>query len=76
MKERKFLKRNFDHIRANIESGKETLLDVRSVREFEAGHIPDSKNIPYPEFFDRSTGLLKTKEELTKSISFFFYSLI
>lgn len=66
MKERKFLKRKFEHIQANIESRKETLLDVRSVKEFNSGHIPNSKNIPYPDFFDRTTGLLKTKEELAK----------
>jgi 3-mercaptopyruvate sulfurtransferase SseA len=67
MKERKFLKRNFEHIQANVESRKETLLDVRSVKEFNSGHIPNSKNIPYPDFFDRTTGLLKSKEELAKS---------
>jgi 3-mercaptopyruvate sulfurtransferase SseA len=33
-------------------------------------NIPNSKNIPYSNLFDKSTGLLKSKDELLRSKNF------
>lgn len=37
----------------NGSSGEYQLIDVREIDEYEAGHIPGTKNIPLSEFQDR-----------------------
>ena len=63
------LVRNLEHMRANLTSGLEQVLDVRSRGRFAAtepeprpglrgGHIPGSLNLPYTELFDRESRAL------------------
>ncbi len=60
------LLRDLDQVRANIDSGREQLLDVRAPGRFSGaepeprpglrgGHIPGSLNLPYAELFDAET---------------------
>ena len=60
------LLRDLDQVRANIDSGREQLLDVRSPGRFSGaepeprpglrgGHIPGSLNLPFAELFDAET---------------------
>lgn len=61
----------------NIESRTKQLVDARSAARFKAvekearpdlrsGHIPGSLNVPFNLLTDRSTGKLKTKEEIAE----------
>jgi uncharacterized membrane protein YsdA (DUF1294 family)/rhodanese-related sulfurtransferase len=47
-----------------IESGKATILDVRTAAEFEEGHIPDAILIPDTEITDRAAELLPDKRRI------------
>ncbi|RJF75079.1 3-mercaptopyruvate sulfurtransferase [Rhodopseudomonas palustris] len=60
---------------ANLDSAAEQVIDARAADRFEgrvpeprpglrAGHIPGSRNVPYNELFDASTGLMKCPDEL------------
>ncbi len=59
----------------NLDSAAEQVIDARAADRFEgrvpeprpglrAGHIPGSRNVPYNELFDASTGLMKSPDEL------------
>ncbi|WP_322517833.1 3-mercaptopyruvate sulfurtransferase [Rhodopseudomonas palustris] len=65
---------------ANLESGAEQVIDARAADRFEgrvpeprpglrAGHIPGSRNLPYNELFDASTGLMKSRDELRQAFA-------
>ncbi|RNA08204.1 thiosulfate sulfurtransferase [Brachionus plicatilis] len=62
------LLRLYENIIKNIETNAEILVDARNSSEYENGHIPGAFNVPYNEFFDSKTGLLKTKQELMKMV--------
>jgi thiosulfate/3-mercaptopyruvate sulfurtransferase len=60
---------------ANLSTGTEQLVDARARGRFDgsvneprpglrAGHIPGSRNLPYNELFDASTGTMKSPEAL------------
>lgn len=59
--------RSYEDVVKNIETQNEILIDGRSLTEYQSGYIPKAINLPYNEFFDLKTGLLKSKEELMKS---------
>ena len=63
--ENKNASRDFEQI---INRKGELLLDSRGDNAFKSEHIPGSKNIPYDNLFDESTGLMKTKEQLLKRL--------
>ena len=65
--EKKELKRDFNQIEMNIKYEKEQVIDVRGANDFQMDNIPNSKNIPYNNLFDQTTGLLKSKDELLRS---------
>jgi rhodanese-related sulfurtransferase len=46
-----------------INRGKSLVLDVRTVAEFDAGHLPDAKNIPAAELAKRIGELDKSKSK-------------
>lgn len=60
---------------ANLDQAAEQVVDARASDRFEgrvpeprpglrAGHIPGSRNLPYNQLFDATTGLMKSREEL------------
>ncbi len=69
------LLRDFDHMRSNLESGHEQVVDARSPGRFEgkdpeprkglrSGHIPGSVNLPYPSVLDPEDKTLLPAEVL------------
>lgn len=67
--------RSIDQIQANIENGKELVLDARAANRFdgsqpeahpgvEPGHIPGSANLPYAEIVDAEAGTFRDAETL------------
>jgi thiosulfate/3-mercaptopyruvate sulfurtransferase len=69
------LVRNLEAVRANIESGREQVLDARSAGRFtgsepeprpglRSGHIPGSRNLPYLDLYDPTTRTMKSAGEL------------
>jgi rhodanese-related sulfurtransferase len=56
-------------VNRNSATNEEQLVDVRGPGDFENGHIPQSINVPYQEFFDKETGGLKNKEKLKTCIN-------
>lgn len=72
--------RSRQQIQANIETRAEQLVDARPRGRFEgtapeprpesrSGHIPGSRNVPYAELFDASTGVMKSLDELRKAFA-------
>ena len=68
--------RDKDQMLANIESGREQVLDARSAGRFagtdpeprdglRGGHVPGSLNLPYPELMDRETQTLLPVDAMT-----------
>ena len=64
----------------NLATHAEQLIDARAGNRFEgtvpeprpglrAGHIPGSRNMPYNELFDATTGVMKSLDELRKSFA-------
>jgi len=64
----------------NLDSRREQLVDARPRARFEgtvaepwpgrrSGHIPGSRNVPYAELFDATTGAMKPLEELHKAFT-------
>lgn len=75
IKENKKLIRDFGSIVENLKSKREQLVDVRDSEEFNKvidggvkNHIPNSKNLPYNEFFDKQNACLKDLDQLRKLI--------
>lgn len=66
--------RVYEDVIENIKSKKEDFIDARNLSEYENGHIPGAFNMPFNQFFDFETGLLKKKEELMKSKCSFIIS--
>lgn len=72
MKENSSLMRNYEDVLSNINSKKELLIDARPREDFDKinpviglpNNIPNSKNVPYSELFDSSTGNIKTNDQL------------
>jgi thiosulfate/3-mercaptopyruvate sulfurtransferase len=69
-----------DDIFANLSKQTFTLLDARDRARYsgdvpearegvESGHIPNSLNLPFADFLDRNTGLLKSVAEIKQIIS-------
>jgi thiosulfate/3-mercaptopyruvate sulfurtransferase len=69
------LVRDFDHVRANIESGREMLIDARATARFKGdapeprptlhqGHIPGSVNVPFLDLIDDKTRCMLPAETL------------
>jgi len=58
--ERPELARNF----SAIKEGKDQVIDVRDLSSFQADHIPNAKNIPFPSLLDEKTGKMKTNSEI------------
>ncbi len=69
------LVRELDQVRANIESGRELVVDVRSAGRFagaepeprpglRSGRIPKSRNLPYDRLIDSETGTLHNRNTL------------
>ncbi len=67
--------RDLEHMLANLENGREQVLDARSPGRFEAtepelrkglrgGHIPGSFNLPYPDLLDPETKCMRPADEL------------
>jgi thiosulfate/3-mercaptopyruvate sulfurtransferase len=65
-------------LQGNLETQEEQLVDARPRPRFEgtvvepwpgrrSGHIPGSRNVPYAELFDASTGTMKTLQELRQA---------
>jgi thiosulfate/3-mercaptopyruvate sulfurtransferase len=65
---------------ANLDAGKEQLIDARAANRFEgtvpepragirSGHIPGSRNLPYNELFDAATGTMKPIEALRQAFT-------
>lgn len=65
---------------ANIASKAEQVIDARASDRFEgrvpeprrglrSGHIPSSRNVPYNNLFDASTGVMRPLDELRKAFS-------
>lgn len=72
--------RSRQQIQANIEARAEQLVDARPRGRFEgtapeprpesrSGHIPGSRNVPYAELFDATTGVMKSLDELRKAFA-------
>jgi len=64
----------------NLQTNKEQLVDARPRARFEGtvaepwpgrrpGHIPGSRNVPYTELFDASTGAMKPLDALRKAFA-------
>ena len=64
----------------NLQTQAEQLVDARPRPRFEgtvaepwpgrrSGHIPDSRNVPYAELFDASTGAMKPLDDLRKAFT-------
>jgi thiosulfate/3-mercaptopyruvate sulfurtransferase len=69
------LVRDFDQVKANIERGREQVLDARSAGRFtgnepepraglRSGRIPGSLNLPFNELVDPKSGTMKPADEL------------
>jgi thiosulfate/3-mercaptopyruvate sulfurtransferase len=69
------LVRDVDQLKANIEGGREQVLDARSAGRFagaepeprsglRGGHIPGSYNLPFPSLYQPDTKCLKSAAEL------------
>ena len=69
--------RSIGEMIANVERKTEQVIDARAGDRFEgrapeprpglrAGHIPDSRNVPYNQLFDAATGVMKPLEELRR----------
>ena len=74
-----FLVRDVQHLLANIESGREQVVDVRSAGRFagtdpeprpthKKGHIPNSINLPYQDLFDKDAGGVFRAADEIKSV--------
>ena len=72
--------RSKQQLLGNIETHAEQLVDARPRPRFEgtvaepwpgrrSGHIPGSRNVPYAELFDASTGAMKPLEDLRKAFA-------
>ena len=72
--------RSMQQMIANIASKAEQVIDARASDRFEArvgeprpglrpGHIPGSRNLPYNNLFDPTTGAMKPLDELRKAFS-------
>jgi thiosulfate/3-mercaptopyruvate sulfurtransferase len=72
--------RSKEQLLGNLETRKEQLVDARPRPRFEgsvvepwpgrrSGHIPGSRNVPYAELFDATTGAMKPLEELRKAFA-------
>ena len=72
--------RSRQQILANIETRAEQVVDARPRGRFEgtapeprpesrSGHIPGSRNVPYPDLFDATTGAMKPLDELHKAFT-------
>jgi thiosulfate/3-mercaptopyruvate sulfurtransferase len=72
--------RSQQQLLGNFESKSEQLVDARPRARFEgtvaepwpgrrSGHIPGSRNVPYAELFDATTGTMKPLEELRKAFT-------
>jgi len=70
-----FLLRDLDQMRANLETGRELVIDVRAPGRFagtapepreglRSGHIPGSRNLPFVDLIDPETGRLLAPERL------------
>jgi 3-mercaptopyruvate sulfurtransferase SseA len=57
---------------ANLETHKEQVIDTRNSEQFNSidsltalpNHIPNSKNVPYEELFNKETGRFKERQEM------------
>jgi thiosulfate/3-mercaptopyruvate sulfurtransferase len=69
--------RSIDEMIANVERKTEQVIDARAGDRFEgrapeprpglrAGHIPNSRNVPYNQLFDAATGVMKPLDELRR----------
>ena len=69
------LVRDLDHMKENLESRREQVLDSRPAGRFagtepeprpglRSGHIPGSLNLPYTDILDPDTGTLRSADEL------------
>ena len=69
--------RSIGEMIANVERKTEQVIDARAGDRFEgrapeprpglrAGHIPNSRNVPYNQLFDAATGVMKPLEELRR----------
>jgi thiosulfate/3-mercaptopyruvate sulfurtransferase len=69
------LVRDFDHMKANLDSHRDLVLDARSPGRFSgadpepracrhAGHIPGSLNLPFTQLIDERTRCMKSGDEL------------
>lgn len=67
-----------DDVFANIAKQAFTLLDARDMQRYsgdvqepragvESGHVPGSLNMPFADFIDKNTGLLKSVEEIKQT---------
>jgi thiosulfate/3-mercaptopyruvate sulfurtransferase len=72
--------RSQQQLLGNLQTNKEQLIDARPRPRFEgsvaepwpgrrSGHIPGSRNVPYAELFDTSTGAMKPLDELRKAFT-------
>ncbi|MEW5703233.1 MAG: 3-mercaptopyruvate sulfurtransferase [Pseudomonadota bacterium] len=75
-----FLVRNTEQVLANIESGREQLVDTRSAARYagqvpearpglRAGHIPKSINLPYPDILDPKEKTVLPPERLRQKFA-------
>ncbi|HUT48934.1 MAG TPA: 3-mercaptopyruvate sulfurtransferase [Alphaproteobacteria bacterium] len=71
------LVRDFDQVKANIDSGREQVLDARSAGRFagtepeprtelRGGHVPGSFNLPFGELVDPDTGTMLPADALRR----------
>src|ERR1700676_4752713 len=72
--------RSKQQLLGNLQTHAEQLVDARPRARFEgtvaepwpgrrSGHIPGSRNVPYPELFDASTGAMKPLDDLRKAFT-------
>jgi len=72
--------RSKQQLLGNLETGAEQLIDARPRPRFEgtvaepwpgrrSGHIPGSRNVPYAELFDPSTGAMKPLDDLRNAFA-------
>ncbi len=72
--------RTIRQMTANIKGRAEQVIDARASDRFEgrvaeprpglrSGHIPGSRNLPYPRLFDAATGVMKPADELRAAFS-------